>query len=183
MPSRVVRLQKIETTKTPLTYNRLRRTCFFGVKRSKMSRPQRAQLIYFLRIVYPYKVSRSGKTWELTKMKKFLVTYLAPASVIAEWKKTDPDMRKAAEGKMQAEWKRWMNDHANMFADIGAGVGKTKVVTGQGVSDGRNDIMLYSVVEAESHEAAAKSFDGHPHLQIPQSSIEIMEVHALPAMK
>jgi hypothetical protein len=24
-------------------------------------------------------------------MKKFLVTYLAPASVIAEWKKTDPD--------------------------------------------------------------------------------------------
>jgi hypothetical protein len=29
---------------------------------------------------------------------------------------------------------------------------------------------LYSVVQAESHEAAAKSFEGHPHLQIPQSS-------------
>jgi hypothetical protein len=43
--------------------------------------------------------------------------------------------------------------------------------------------MLYSVVEAESHEAAAKSFEAHPHLQIPQSSIEVMEIHALPGMK
>ena len=116
-------------------------------------------------------------------MKRFLVTYLAPASVLAEWKKTDPDTRKAAQGKMQAEWKKWMSDHAKMFADVGAGVGKTKLVTGQGISDSKNDIMLYSVVEAESHEAAAKSFEGHPHLQIPQSSIEIMEIHALPGMK
>jgi hypothetical protein len=116
-------------------------------------------------------------------MKKFLVTYLAPASVIAEWKKTDPDLRKAGENKMQAEWKKWMNDHANMFADVGAGVGKTKLVTVQGTSDSKNDIMLYSVVEAESHEAAAKSFEGHPHLQIPQSSIEIMEIHPLPGMR
>jgi hypothetical protein len=58
-----------------------------------------------------------------------------PASVIAEWKKTDPDTRKAAEEKMRAEWKNWMNDHANIFADIGAGVGKTKVVTAQRIYD------------------------------------------------
>ena len=116
-------------------------------------------------------------------MKKFLVTYLAPASVIAEWKKTDPDTRKAAEEKMRAEWKKWITDLENIFADIGAGVGKTKVVTAQGISDSKNDIMLYSLVEAETHEGAAKSFEGHPHLQIPQSSIEIMEVHALPGMK
>src|ERR1700737_5270078 len=98
-------------------------------------------------------------------MQRFLVTYLAPASVLAEWKKTDPDRRKAAEDKMQTEWKKWMADHANMFADVGAGVGKTKLVTSQGTSDTKNDIMLYSVVEAEWHEAAAKSFEAHPHLQ------------------
>jgi hypothetical protein len=34
-------------------------------------------------------------------MKRFLVTYLAPASVIADWKKTDPAQRKDAETKMQ----------------------------------------------------------------------------------
>ena len=35
-------------------------------------------------------------------MKKFLVTYLAPASVIDDWKKTEPKQRKEAEEKMQA---------------------------------------------------------------------------------
>jgi hypothetical protein len=41
-------------------------------------------------------------------MKRFLVTYLAPASVIAEWKKTDPAQRRDAETKTQAQWKKWM---------------------------------------------------------------------------
>ena len=115
-------------------------------------------------------------------MPKFLVAYLAPASVIEEWKKTEPEKRKAAEEKMQGEWRKWMSNHAKMFADKGAGVGKTKRVTSQGSSDAKNDIMLYAVVEAESHEAATKMFKGHPHLQIPQSSIEIMEIHPLPGM-
>jgi len=114
---------------------------------------------------------------------RFLVTYLAPASVIAEWKKTEPETRKAAEEKMQAQWKKWMSDHAKIFADFGAGVGKTKAVRSDGTSDTKNDIMLYSIVEADSHEAAAKTFEDHPHLQIPQSSIEIMEIHSLPGMK
>lgn len=113
-------------------------------------------------------------------MKKYLVTYLAPASVIDEWKKTEPEKRKQAEEKMQGEWRKWMSDHAKMLVDKGAGVGKTKRVTAQGTSDTRNDIMLYAVVEAESHDAAAKTFKGHPHLQIPQSSIEVMEINPLP---
>ena len=75
-------------------------------------------------------------------MKKFLVTYLAPASVIDDWKKTEPAKRKEAEEKMQGEWKKWMSDHAKMFVDKGAGVGKTKRVASQGPSDTQNDIMF-----------------------------------------
>ncbi len=112
-------------------------------------------------------------------MKKFLVTYLAPSSVIDEWKKTEPEQRKQSEEKMQGEWKKWMSDHSKMFADPGAGVGRTKRVTKQGTADTRNDVMLYGVVEAESHEAAARTFEGHPHLQIPQASIEVMEINPL----
>ena len=115
-------------------------------------------------------------------MKKFLVTYLAPASVIEDWKKTEPEKRKGAEEKMQGEWRKWMSDHMTMFVDKGAGVGKTKRVTAQGMSDTKNDIMLYAIVEAESHEGVAKTFEGHPHLQIPQSSIEVMEIHPLSGM-
>jgi len=33
-----------------------------------------------------------------------------------------------------------------------------------------------------SHEAAAKSFEHHPHLQIPQSSIEVMEIRPMGGM-
>lgn len=115
-------------------------------------------------------------------MKKFLVLYLAPASVIDDWKKTDPATRKAAEEKMQQEWKQWMADHAGMFTDFGGGLGKTKLVTAKGTIDSRNDLMLYAIAEAESHEAAAKTFEGHPHLQIPQASIEIMELNPLRGM-
>jgi len=42
--------------------------------------------------------------------------------------------------------------------------------------------MLCSFVEAESHEAAAKAFENHPHLQIPQSSIEVMAVRPMGPM-
>jgi hypothetical protein len=115
-------------------------------------------------------------------MKKFLVTYHAPTSVIDEWMKTEPEKRKRDEEKMQGEWKKWMGDHSKMFADRGAGVGKTKRVTQEGTADTRNDVMLYAVVEAESHEAAARPFEGHPHLQIPQSSIEVMEINPLHGM-
>ena len=115
-------------------------------------------------------------------MKKFLVTYLAPTSVIDEWMKTEPEKRKQEEEKMQGEWKKWMGDHIKMFSDTGAGVGKTKRVTKQGTADTRNDVMLYAVVEADSHEAAARTFEGHPHLQIPQSSIEVMEINPLHGM-
>jgi hypothetical protein len=115
-------------------------------------------------------------------MKKFLVTYLAPASVIDEWKRTEPEKRRQAEQKMQGEWKKWMSDHATMFADTGAGVGKTKRVTAQGTADTRNDIMLYAVIEAESHDAAARTFHDHPHLQIPQASVEVMEINPLQGM-
>ncbi len=114
-------------------------------------------------------------------MKKFLVLYLAPASVLEEWARTDPEKRKAAEAKMRAEWNKWMSDHAEMITDTGAG-GKTRRISSSGASDFRNDIMLYSFVEAESHEAAAGAFEDHPHLQIPQATIEVMETRPMTGM-
>ena len=116
-----------------------------------------------------------------SNMKKFVALYLIPASVMADWAKTDPEIRKTEEQKMQAAWGKWMADHAKMILSTEAG-GKTKRVTASGVSDTKNDIILYSFVEAESHEAAAKAFENHPHLQIPQSSIEVMYVRPMGGM-
>lgn len=116
-----------------------------------------------------------------SKLKRFLVLYLAPASVLADWAKTDPETRKTAEEKMRGDWMKWMGDHAKMITLTEAG-GATKRVTASGASDTKNDIMLYSVVEADLHEAAAKIFETHPHLQIPQASIEVMEVRSMGPM-
>jgi hypothetical protein len=111
-------------------------------------------------------------------LKKFLVLYLVPAEVLAEWAKTDAATRKAAEQKMQGDWQRWMGDHANMIT-LTEGAGKTKVATSAGIGDTKNDIMLYSIVEADTHDIAAEAFANHPHLTIPQSSIQVMEVRAM----
>jgi hypothetical protein len=113
--------------------------------------------------------------------KRFLVLYLVPASVMADWAKTDPATKQAEEQKMRAALEKWMGDHAGMIVSTEAG-GKTKRVTTSGVSDTRNDIVLCSFVEAQSHEAAAKAFENHPHLQIPQSSIEVMYVRPMGGM-
>jgi len=115
-------------------------------------------------------------------MKDFLVLYIAPVAVIDEWKKKPAEERKGEEEKMMSEWKSWMSKNAKRFSNMGGGAGKTKRVTAQGASDVRNDIMLYAVVQAETHDQAAQLFVGHPHLQIPQASIEIMETSPLPPM-
>lgn len=111
-------------------------------------------------------------------LKKFLILYLVPNDVMADWAKTDPATRKPVEEKMKAEWDRWMGEHAQMIT-LTEAAGKTKAITASGITDTKNDIMLYSIVEAESHDSAAKAFAKHPHLQIPQSSIQVMEVRAM----
>lgn len=111
-------------------------------------------------------------------MQTFLVLFLAPTSVIENWMKTPQADREIAEKKMREEWDMWMSAHASMIKETSAG-GATKRVSSSGITDTKNDIMLYSVVEAESHELAAKSFEGHPHLGISQASIEVMAVRPL----
>lgn len=113
-----------------------------------------------------------------SKSNKFIAFYCIPASVMADWSKTDPNTRKAAEEKMKAEWQKWMSTNAKAVK-VTEACGKTKKVMASGVTDTRNDICLYSIIEAESPEAAAKAFENHPHLQIPQASIEVMAVRAM----
>ncbi len=111
-------------------------------------------------------------------MNTFLVLFLAPVSVIAEWMKVDQATREVEEKKMREAWDVWMAEHGSMIKESNA-AGKTKLVSAAGVSDTKNDIMLYSIVEAESHEVAAKAFEGHPHLGIPEATIEIMAIRKM----
>lgn len=77
---------------------------------------------------------------------------------------------------MQSDWNAWMAEHTDVITET-AGVGKPKRVTSEGIEDSRNDIMMYSFVEAESLEAAAALFENHPHFGIPGGWIEVMTVN------
>ncbi len=107
---------------------------------------------------------------------KFFVTYQMPHQGLDDWMKLPEETRKAQEQQMQSEWNAWMANHKDALTET-AGVGKPKRVTGSGVEDSRNDLMMYSFVEADSHEAAAEMFKNHPHFGIPGSWIEVMPVN------
>jgi hypothetical protein len=65
--------------------------------------------------------------------------------------------------------------------DSGTPLGKTKRVNKEGITDIRNAMTAYSIVRAESHEAAAKLFAAHPHFTIfPGDGIEVMECLPIP---
>ena len=49
------------------------------------------------------------------------------------------------------------------------------------MSDTKNNMSGYVVVRAESHDAAARMFENHPHFAIfPGDSVEIMECLPIP---
>ncbi len=116
-------------------------------------------------------------------MQKFLVLYMAPAASLEEWMKQPEEVRKAEEETMKAQWDAWVDANRAMFTGITAGAGKTKRVTETGVEDVKNDVMMFSIVEAQSHEVVAAAFEQHPHFGIPGAWIDIMPAHVLPGME
>ena len=113
-------------------------------------------------------------------MKKFLVLYMAPAAAFAEMMKTaTPEMQQ----KGMAAWMAWMNANKASLVDGGAPLGKTKRVDATGAKDARNDLGGYSIVQAESHDAAVKMFGkDHPHMMMPGGWIEVTEIMPVPGM-
>jgi hypothetical protein len=115
-----------------------------------------------------------------SSMKKFLVLYMIPPSVMDEWMRTPPETRKSEEDKLSSKIQAWMSSRSKLFSDPGAGLGRAMRVTQGSTSETRNALVMYAIVQGDSKEAVAKELQDHPHLQIPESSIEVMELFALP---
>lgn len=107
---------------------------------------------------------------------KFLVTYQMPHTGLDAWMQLPETERKEQELQMQTEWNAWMESHKSSLLES-AGVGKPKRITAEGIIDTRNDIMMYSFVEADSLESASELFRDHPHFGIPGAWIEVMSVN------
>ena len=115
--------------------------------------------------------------------KKFLAIYLGSAEGFARWKAMDEQKRKEREKAGMDGWMKWGRENEKSIVDQGTPLGKTKRINAKGISDVKNEIAAYTIVQAESHEAAAKLFVNHPHFMIfPGDSVEIMECLPMPKM-
>jgi hypothetical protein len=99
----------------------------------------------------------------------------------AAWDALPEADRHAKEREGVAAWKAWVEKHQAAIVSMGGPLGKTKKVSQSGISDTSNHLGAFTVVRAESHEAAAKLFDKHPHFAIfPGDSVEVMPVMPIP---
>jgi hypothetical protein len=116
-------------------------------------------------------------------MKRFVAIYIGTEAALekAQWNKLDEEKRKALDAAGVRVWEEWATANSAAIVDQGSPLGKTKRASAQGISDIKNNMTGYVIVQAESHEAAAKLFENHPHFTIfPGDSVEIMECLPLP---
>ena len=116
-------------------------------------------------------------------MKKFLAVYIGTQAAFEQYQRSfpDPQQRAVREKEGMAAWGEWVAKRGKSIVDTGAPLGRTKRIGKDGVSDIRNNLTAYTIVQAESHEAAARLFEQHPHFTIfPGDSIEVMECLPIP---
>ena len=100
-----------------------------------------------------------------------------------QWKAMEAEERKEKEQAGMAGWMKWTTDNKDSIVEMGSPLGKTKRITKEGIEDTRNEIGAWTIVQAESHEEAAKLFINHPHFMIfPGHSVEVMECLPIPGM-
>ena len=116
-------------------------------------------------------------------MKKFLAIYTGTVDALEKsgWSKLDPAERQKLEAAGMKAWQEWAMSQGKAIVDQGSPLGKTKRAAAEGITDIKNSMVGYVIVQAESHEAAAKMFEQHPHFtRFPGDSVEIMECLPMP---
>ena len=75
-----------------------------------------------------------------------------------------------------AKWKAWVGGLGDAMVDPGTPLGKSKTVSSGGVSDdgGSNPLIGYSIVKADSMDAALEMAKGCPFLDM--GTIEVAEM-------
>jgi hypothetical protein len=109
-------------------------------------------------------------------MGKYLVLYRSKVSAAEQMEGASPE---DAQAGMDA-WMQWAGNVGNAIVDMGSPLQTVGTVGG---SSDDSYIGGFSVLEAESADAARALVDGHPHLMSPgDPSIEVLEFLPVPGM-
>ncbi len=103
-------------------------------------------------------------------MSKFMILYRGQASAREQMANATPEQLQAG---LEA-WRAWATKVGYALSDLGAPLAHTTHVgPGAASTDG---VAGYSILEAGSADEVETLLDGHPHLAMPGSSIEVLEV-------
>jgi hypothetical protein len=112
-------------------------------------------------------------------MTKFLVLYRAPMSAMEQMAGATPEQAQAG---MDA-WMAWAGKAGDAIVDLGAPLaGAAHLGVPAAEASDAAQVCGFSVLQAESADAVTAALDGHPHLQMPGASIEVLEFLAIPGM-
>ena len=101
-------------------------------------------------------------------MKKFLVLYRSTVSTPERMAKATPEQNQT----VMAAWRSWAQRSAASIVELGAPLDVPTVLKG---SSGQGFVGGFSIVQADSADAAKKIFEGHPHFENHGNSIELLE--------
>jgi len=116
-------------------------------------------------------------------MKRFLAIYTGSPTAISRWELLSETERKERQTAGVAAWMKWVEDNKGVIVEMGGPLSRTKLASPAGLTDIRNSMAAFTIVQAESQEAAARLFLKHPHFTIfPGEGVEVMEVLPIPSM-
>ncbi len=108
-------------------------------------------------------------------MSKYLCLYRGPATPMEDF--TPEQSAESARA-----WGEWISRTGSALADAGAPFGARSALADDGSGPAASDQNGYSIVEADSLEAARTLFKGHPFLSEGKGrfSVEIFELAPMP---
>ena len=83
------------------------------------------------------------------------------------WRAMTPDEKAARDAEGLAALEAWDEAHRDVIVYQGGPLGPTKRIGDDGeIIDMINEMTVFMVVKADSHEAATRLFEGHPHMTV-----------------
>ena len=115
-------------------------------------------------------------------MKRYLAVFTGSPGAMDQWQALPEAERQKRQAEGVAAWQKWATDNAASIVEMGGPLSRTKQVSKSGVADVRNNLAAFTVVQSDSHDAAARLFLNHPHFTLfPGDGVEVMEVLPIPA--
>ena len=114
-------------------------------------------------------------------MKKFLVIYHAPADSLQQM----AEVPQEEQAKGMEAWMHWAQRTGDHLVEMGAPLANGQELGHDGsVENSTREVSGYSILQAESLEAAKALLEGHPHISgwNSDATIEIHETMELPGM-